>query len=114
MVESKVRSYRPDSVDGVMAILDGYDDSSSTEQGRARVQLVVSTPADGSREALRDFAGRAGLDYRDVIASAEYPLEIKTRPLAGSDPTPGRQRELETIREQDRGQYPAWLRGTQQ
>ena len=94
-VEKKVRECWPDQADDVMAILDQCRDSYF---------------ADESREALRDYVDLAKQDYRDVLALAEYPGEMRAGHLARSRLSPHQRRDLERIRKQDREQYLKWLK----
>lgn len=110
IVEKKIREYWPDDIDGVAAEPDRYADPSSTDEGRARVQLAVLKLANGSREALQQYVDVASEDYRDVLALAEFPQEMKSPHLAGKNLSPEQQRELEEIRVQDREQYVTWLK----
>jgi len=54
----------------VLAILDGYQSDGGNP---ARVQLAALKLAAGDMVALRRAIEAAKLDYRDVLAGAEYP-----------------------------------------
>lgn len=103
-------------LEAVMAILDEYG-IASHETGRARVQLAIlkvfqegtverETEA-GRLERLRRLVAAAKADYRDVLAWAEYPREIRTGPVEMRKLSPEQQRRL---RQEDREQYRRWLR----
>lgn len=113
IVRKKVWQYWPGDVDHMMAILDRFGDSSTVKSGRARVQLAVLKLANGSLQALKDYVDLAIQDYRDVLASAEYPRQIIASHLATKDLSPLQQKELETIRILDREQYLTWLQQPQ-
>jgi hypothetical protein len=105
-VLEKVAHYWPD-VDPqvIMRILDEYGLVSS-ERGRARVQLAILKLSEGQRERLPELVRMAKLDYRDVLAYAEYPEEMRTG-FVGM-----RQLSVEeqaAIRRRDREQYEQWL-----
>jgi len=71
----------------------------------ARVQLAILKLSNGDSEKLQDYIQAARLDYRDVLAWAEYPEQIrsgKTRYNTDLD-------VYEAILKADRQQYEAWL-----
>jgi hypothetical protein len=75
----------------------------SYEQGAARVRLAVLKLAGTSLEKLREHVDMAKRDYRDVLAMAEYPVELV-------NPTWRQpQDQVEGIRHQDFQQYHEWL-----
>jgi hypothetical protein len=65
------RDFPAEQFSSVFSILDEYE--SDSESGRARVQLAILKLADRQMDALRERVKEAKSDYRDVIASAEYP-----------------------------------------
>ena len=68
-----------------------------------RVQLALIKLSDGNVDKLREFIEVAKIDWRDVLAWAEYPEEIML-------PTWRMEREKVTkIRQRDRQQYLDWL-----
>lgn len=105
-VREKVAEYWPDAdPDEVMGILDRYGQE-GTERGRARVQLAILKLCEGDRSRLEDLVRMAKTDYRDVLAYAEYPEEmrlgfVRMRQLS--------QEEAVAVRQRDREQYLAWL-----
>ncbi len=93
-------------VDDVLAILAEYGEE-SRDRKTARVRLAVLKLADGCIERLRQQTDEAKLDFRDVIAPAEYPGYSRSwqeiRQLSPDD----RQRIIDA----DWRQYQAWLSG---
>jgi hypothetical protein len=86
-----------------LAILDEYRSSGSSP---TRVQLAVLKLAAGSLDALRREVDTAKHDYRDVLASAEYPRYSRE---IGFDEV------LDSFRQavinEDWRQYQSWLGG---
>lgn len=77
--------------------IDGYEP--------ARVQLAILKLSNGDSEKLHDYIQAARLDYRDVLAWAEYPEQMrsgKSRYNTDLD-------VYEAILKADREQYEAWL-----
>jgi hypothetical protein len=72
---------------------------------RERVQLAILKLSGGDVEKLREQVRIAKEDYRDVLAYAEYPLEMESDTEKMS---PGK---VEKIRRKDRKQYLEWLKG---
>ena len=75
---------------------------------QARVQLAVLKLCEGDREQLPRWVEAAKRDWRDVIAYAEYPKEMRTGPVELRAMSPEDKRAL---RERDRAQYLEWLGG---
>jgi hypothetical protein len=107
-VLEKVAQYWPD-VDPreIMNILDEYGVESS-ERGRARVHLAILKLSEGQRDRLEEIVGMAKRDYRDVLAYAEYPEEMRIGFVGMSQLSP---EEAQAIRQRDRKQYLEWLGG---
>lgn len=105
-VLEKVAQYWPD-VDSqeVMNILDEYG-VEIHERGRARVQLAILKLSEGERERLDGLVGMAKRDYRDVLAYAEYPEEMRIG-FVGVSQLPAE--EVKAVRQRDREQYLEWL-----
>ena len=72
-----------------------------------RVALAVLKLANGSLEAFHLHLRAASKDWRDVIASAEYPTYVSKVPGAGSLSESHRNQILEA----DWEQYTRWLEG---
>lgn len=96
------RDFPADAFEEILGILDRYRSDHGPSAG-ARVQLAALKLADGNREALRRWVNEAQMDYRDVLAPAEYPRYM--RRVAG----PSQPRDVDDIIEADWHQYQAWL-----
>ena len=72
---------------------------------RERVQMAILKLANGNIDELSRLVKIAKKDYRDVIALAEYPEEMKLNNVKEID-----EKELESIRKRDRRQYLDWLK----
>ena len=98
----------PDAdLQAVMAALDEYGMEGS-ERGRTRVHLAILKLSEGKRERLPELVQMAKRDYRDVLAYAEYPEEMRIG-FVGMRELPTE--EQAAIRRRDRAQYRAWLHG---
>jgi hypothetical protein len=78
---------------------------SCAENESPRVQLAILKLSEGDPEKLLHYVQAARIDYRDVLAWAEYPEQLrsgKTRFNASLD-------EYEAMLERDRRQYESWL-----
>jgi hypothetical protein len=107
-VLEKGAHYWPDAdAQQIMDVLDRYGTETS-ERGRARVQLAILKLTEGQRERLEELVGMAKRDYRDVIAYAEYPEEMRTGFVGMKRLSP---EEAQAVRQRDREQYLAWLGG---
>lgn len=107
-VLEKIARYWPDvDPQGIVDVLDGYGTESS-ERGRARVQLAILRLSEGQRDRLEGLVAMAKRDYRDVLAYAEYPEEMRTGFVGMSRLS---SEEARAIRQRDREQYLEWLGG---
>ena len=61
--------------------------------------------SEGDADKLKENIELARIDYRDVLAYAEYPEQMRAGPGKWK---PG-ERGLDEIRRRDRAQYEAWL-----
>ena len=98
---NKLFSSNPDAQE-LLTQLQGYEGYEP-----ARVQLAILKLSDGDSEKLQDYIQAARIDYRDVLAWAEYPEQNrsgKTRYNTDLD-------VYEAILKADREQYEAWLEG---
>lgn len=77
------------------------------ETGVERVQLAVLKLSRGDRERLPELVKMAKTDFRDVLAYAEYPEEMRTDPAGMRDMPAGK---AKSIRRRDRDQYERWLK----
>lgn len=107
-VLEKVRHYWPheDSTE-IMALLDRYG-VETFEGGRDRVHLAILKLCQGDLEQLPELVAMAKRDYRDVLAYAEYPEEIRLGFVEMGKLSP---EEARAVRQRDRAQYLKWLGG---
>jgi hypothetical protein len=96
------RLFRPE-VHAEAAGLLGQYGTQAHEREEIRVRVAALKLSDGSLDRLRDLITRAKQDYRDVLAWAEYPEEM--RGLTWRLPAA----EQARIRAADRAEYLAWL-----
>ena len=68
---------------------------------RTRLQLAMLKNSEGDLLRLTDQVHLAEIDYRDVLAPAEFPRQLRTSPAEIT----------EEMRLQDRRDYEMWLRG---
>jgi hypothetical protein len=110
-VTRKIESTWPDADQRtrVWRALERYG-SESSDAGRARVQLAILKLADGSLDRLDEWVEVARRDYRDVLASAEYPQESQAVWALHPTLSASEQARLAEIRERDRQQYLSWLK----
>ncbi|MDY7039408.1 MAG: hypothetical protein SVX38_00945 [Chloroflexota bacterium] len=88
-----------------MKILDQYG-VEKYEGGRNRVHLAIIKVSEGELSRLPELVKVAKADYRDVLAWAEYPRQIKIGFVGMKRLSPD---EAEAIRREDREQYLQWL-----
>ena len=106
LVIAKTRECFPnEDQEKVMDILDLYGKESHVRE-LERVQIAILKLSDGDLENLRAYVEIAKSDFRDVLASAEYPEEMSKQVWKMSD-----KEEVKRIRERDRQQYIDWLQG---
>lgn len=96
------RLFRPEVRAEAAGLLGQYG-TQAHEREEIRVRVAALKLSDGSPDRLRDLITRAKQDYRDVLAWAEYPEEM--RGLTWRLPAA----EQARIRAADRAQYLAWL-----
>ena len=103
----KIKKMWPDAdPHEILDLLNEYG-TESYETGRTRVQLAILKLSGGDRERLPDLVKMAKADWRDVLAYAEYPEEMKTAPSKMRDMP---ENEAQAIRQRDREQYEKWLK----
>lgn len=103
----KIKQLWPDAdPQEILDLLNAYG-TESYETGRTRVQLAILKLSGGDRERLPDLVKMAKVDFRDVLAYAEYPEEMRTAPTEMRDMP---EKEVRSIRQNDREQYEAWLK----
>jgi hypothetical protein len=104
-VVRKVRDSFPECEHAsVLRLLDTYP--GDTPEGRARVQLAIVKLAKGDVADLAGWVDVARRDFRDVLASAEYPRQVK---LAFVDLDRLSAADRARIVADDRAEYFAWL-----
>jgi hypothetical protein len=102
-VIAKVRKCFPhEPPEKIMAMLDLYPEYFGSE----RVHMAILKLSEGKIERLQHYVDIANSDYRDVLAWAEYPEEMRSdaRSMKNAE-------EVEQIRARDRKQYLDWLNG---
>jgi hypothetical protein len=70
-----------------------------------RVQLAILKLSEGDPEKLLQYIEAARVDYRDVLAWAEYPEQLSSGKNSFNTPPD----EYEDMLGRDRRQYEAWL-----
>lgn len=107
-VLQKVRQYWPDGdPQEIMDLLDRYG-MERHEWGRARVQLAILKLSAGKRDRLEELVRMAKVDYRDALAYAEYPEEMRLGFIGMGQLSA---EEAKAVRQRDRAQYLEWLGG---
>jgi hypothetical protein len=91
----------------IMGVLDKYGEE-AYEREPGRVQLGILKLSEGQLERLPDLVEMAKVDYRDVLAYAEYPEEAR---LSYEEKPKLPQEEIQAIRRRDKEQYLKWLHG---
>ena len=98
------RDYPPSQQANALAILREYGGDAHRES--ARVRLAVLKLANKNLKQLRYWIEQARLDYRDVLAPAEYPKYCRW----GRVDTASEEEQRKVI-DADWAQYERWLRG---
>ena len=98
------RDFPPDQFDTVISILHAYG-SEDWHREVDRVRLAVLKLAGGDRQGLTRHIETAKMDYRDVLAYAEYPDYMRMVPPSGDFS----EKEKERIIQSDWEQYTSWL-----
>jgi len=102
----KIQSYWPEAhCQEIIDLLDQYG-VESYEKEQTRVQLAILKLCQGDRSQLQALVKTAKTDYRDVLALAEYPeelkfgfVELKNMPAE----------KVKRLRQRDREQFLQWL-----
>jgi hypothetical protein len=103
LVMKKVKDVFPKGdASKIMSILDQYG-AESYERERERVQIAILKISEDDMKELEEGVKAAKEDYRDVLAWAEFPLEMKSEALMKDAD------KAKEIREKDRKQYLEWL-----
>ncbi|MEW6131289.1 MAG: hypothetical protein AB1757_29945 [Acidobacteriota bacterium] len=85
----------------------GFNQRDPDTLGQARVQLAVLKLREGDLDSLSEYARIARIDYREVLAWAEYPNAMKHPNLIELDEESRRR-----VQSEDRQQYLDWLFST--
>ena len=102
------RDFPAAEVNGVLSLLETYG-SESWHRETTRVRIAVLKLANGSIERLKAELEIANSDYRDILASAEYPGYMDCYHQQKTDA------EKQAIIDSDWSQYQNWLnRGKEQ
>jgi hypothetical protein len=96
------RLFREEDQAAALALLEQYG-TASHEREATRVRVAALKLSEGRLAELERVIGDAQRDYRDVLAWAEYPEELRHPTWRLSPEEQGR------IRAADRQQYLAWL-----
>jgi hypothetical protein len=103
----KIKKLWPDAdPQEILDLLNEYG-TGKYETGAERVQLAILKLSRGDRERLPELVKMAKTDFRDILAYAEYPEEMRTDPTEMRDMPAGKAR---SIRRRDRDQYEQWLK----
>jgi hypothetical protein len=76
-----------------------------TDKESPRVHLAILKLSEGDTDKLKSYIKAAKADYRDVLAWAEYPEQMRSGKTRFNTPL----EEYEAIVRVDRTQYEAWL-----
>jgi hypothetical protein len=98
------RDFPAERVPEVLAMLDDYGRETWQREAQ-RVRVAALKLAAGSIESLRYQIEGAKCDYRDVLATAEYPGYFRGVPGSGQVPTDEEQRIIDA----DWKQYQDWF-----
>ncbi len=103
----KIKKMWPD--DDPQEILDFLNEygTRSWETGQERVHLAILKLSEGDQVALPKLVKMTKTDYRDVLAYAEYPEEMKISPIKMREMP---EKDAKEIRERDNQQYKKWLK----
>jgi hypothetical protein len=102
-----IHHYWPDGdIQQILTILNKYG-KSDFERGKTRVHLAVLKLSEGNLDKLAQYVSVAKSDYRDVVAWAEYPEQIKLGFVKMRELSP---RKRKALKKRDAKQYADWLK----
>ena len=105
-VRQKIARYWPDAdPEEIMSVLNEYG-TESFERGRQRVHLAILKLSEGQRDELPKLVKMAKRDYRDVLAYAQYPEQMRLG-FVGMKKLSAEERE--SLKGRDKKQYRKWL-----
>ena len=93
-----------DLAGAALDLLDSYG-VEAYQREPERVQLAILKLSDGDMDQLRHYVEVAKQDYRDVLAWAEYPEQMRTSASHYNSPAA----VIRAIEDRDRQQYLHWL-----
>jgi len=102
ILERKLRSLFPEQAEDVVRLLLQYG-REENDREPARVRLAIVKLSGGNYDKVQEYIHAAKVDYRDVLAWAEYPEELGSRSWELSTEETGK------IRGRDLDQYKQWL-----
>jgi hypothetical protein len=106
IISQKISQYWPDlEIQEIITILNQYG-SESYHKEIQRVHLAILKLSEGQLNLLKHYLEIALSDYRDVLAWAEYPEEMK---LGYSAKSKLPLEKVKALRRRDRVQYLIWL-----
>ena len=104
----KIKQFWPDQdPQAILDLLNAYG-THEMERGRTRVHLAILKLCAGNLEKLTGLVQMAKRDYRDVVAFAEYPEQMKLGFVKMREMSPKQRKDL---KKRDAKQYSEWLRG---
>ena len=102
----KIQSYWPEiDPKEILNLINQYG-TEEHEKEIKRVQLAILKLSGGDRSHLPRLVEIAKTDYRDILAYAEYPEEIRASVQEMREMT---DEEVTALRQRDRQQYQDWL-----
>ncbi len=105
-VLNKIRKYWSDeNQQAIIDILNTYG-TAEFERGRTRVHLAILKLCNGDKDKLPELVAMAKRDYRDVLAYAEYPEQMKLRFVKMRDLSTS---DRKALKKRDAKQYAKWL-----
>jgi len=106
MIDKIRRIFPRENPADILEILEFYG-TDGGEKETERVRLAVLKLCGGDLNELLEMIEAAKEDYRDILAWAESPNQLRTSPAELAALPPEASNE---VRESDRRQYLAWLR----
>lgn len=106
LIEKIRQTFPRENPADVLKLLQLYG-TDSGERETERVRLAVLKLCGGDLNELLKMIDAAKGDYRDVLAWAESPNQLRTSPAELAAMSPDAAHE---VRDQDRRQYLAWLK----
>lgn len=109
-VKRKILHTWPEDFDEVMGMLDMIvDPFNASRPPSPRVQLGVLKLCEGDIDEIAGLVDLANIDYRDVLALAEYPEQHRGWSHSRTDLSAAERQAYDDAVARDREQYLAWL-----